>query len=133
MQPIVLVLPFRAISSKNHHQIKYKNPYLKTGPYIAKSDAVEAALELAQGYLRQQYRGAPIARAVHLDLKFEYKNAKAVPDIDNAENFVLDALKGVVLQDDGWKYVGELGVTKQHITNAGADRITIRISVGGAM
>lgn len=130
MDPVVLVLPFRAISLKNHQQIKTRYIRGRQTRMICKSDAAEQALQLAQGFLRSQYKGKPISQQVHLDITFEYKNAQNVPDIDNAENFVMDALKGIVLHDDGWRFVGQLGVSKRHIIKAPADRISIRITGG---
>ncbi len=103
MEPFQIIIDVQPRPIKNNQSIVY-NKYTKK-PMIVKDLARSSFLDEARLKVASQHNGGVLKDRVDIQVRFRYSDLR-VPDSDNALNFVYDAIKGIVIEDDKPQYIG---------------------------
>ena len=114
---INLVINSRPYSTKNNRQLARKRSFINK---VAKK-----ALDEAKWGFKQQWKKKPSKEKHNIEISIFYKDKRSWLDPDNAAAFVLDALKGIVIEDDSPTYIGDLLVRSPELSRQGRAHIDV--------
>ena len=109
------------------------NPVSVNALYYGRRFLSNRGRELKKDYfyqLKGQYHNKPTAKRLKLTI-FAYFGSKRIRDLDNIGKVVLDALNGIVFEDDG--QIDELHIFRRYDKNNPRMEVeTIELSTDGA-
>lgn len=114
----------RPASFKNNRQLTTRGGKLAT----LKSKYAIDMMNAAKWELKSQWKGEPSIDCWDIEIWFYYKDKKSWLDSDGAYAFVLDCLKGVVIEDDSYKYVGDTYLNRPRLSRNKKDYIEITLT-----